>query len=104
MAIENIKIIEGGTPEFSEVASEHFFQGIAETAFNTEIVHTEVRAVDGQELLDRFLEAKENKEPIFLEYPSLEDGVTVEKAQIVAAASGRYGGTDVVELWVLQKD
>jgi hypothetical protein len=96
---EKITIIEGPTPEFREVNG-LWIQGVADSPGQFDTYFTELRAFDGNSLVDRCTTAWENSESIVLEYRS-ESGLT-DEITIIAAHCEETDEGDMIQLWVRQ--
>ncbi len=96
---EKITIIEGPTPEFREVNG-LWIQGVADSPGQFDTYFTELRAFDGYSLVDRCINAWQNKESIVLEYRT-EAGLT-DEITILAAHNEESDDGDLIQLWVRQ--
>ncbi len=96
-----ITIIEGPTPTF-EAVSEDWVLSQAEGPMLTRTAYTQVRALNGPELLNRCYRAWHAHEPIYLEFR--DPSGLIRRVPILAA---RYYPTeegDVLQLWVYTED
>jgi len=96
---EKITIIEGPTPEFREVNG-LWIQGVAESPIQYDTYYTELRAFDGDSLVDRCTTAWQKNETIVLEYRT-ETGL-IDEITIIAALSEETEDGDMLQLWVRQ--
>ncbi len=92
-----ITIIEGPPPIF-EMVYDDWAVGLAESPNLGDVAITRLRTFDGPKMVDRCHEAWENKEPILLEYRTLE-GLTQEVPILASRAIDTKDG-DVLLLWV----
>ncbi len=96
---EKITIIEGPTPEFREVNG-LWVQGVSESPSQYDTYYTELRAFDGNALVDRCISTWHNNESIVLEYRT-ETGLT-DEITIIAAHFEESPEGDLLQLWVRQ--
>ena len=94
---EKITIIEGPTPLFSE-ARGLWSYSLIESHLQHDTIYTELRAFDGDSLVERCRQAWRNQEPIHLEY-STEEGLP-DQLPIVAAYCKETEEGDVLQLWL----
>ncbi len=96
-----ITIIEGPTPTF-EATGEDWALGLVEGPYLSRLAVTQVRALNGPELINRCYRAWRERQPIHLEFrdPSgLIRRVPIAAARYIPTEEG-----DVLQLWVYTDD
>ncbi|HEY56981.1 MAG TPA: hypothetical protein G4O04_00245 [Anaerolineae bacterium] len=92
-----ITIIEGPTPTF-EPANEDWLLGQVEGPSLSRLAFTQVRALNGPELINRCYRAWHAREPIHLEFR--DPSGLIRRVPIVAARHLATDEGDVLQLWV----
>ncbi len=96
-----ITIIEGPTPTF-EAINEDWALGLVEGPMLTRLAFTQVRALNGPELVNRCYRAWHAREPIHLEFR--DPSGLIRRVPIVAARHYPTDEGDVLMLWVYTED
>ena len=96
---EVITIIEGPTPEF-RMASDTWTLSVLEGQGSYVPAMCQVRAFNGQKLIDRCLRAWDTNRSIRLDYRQI-DGLR-KQVDIIGARLDHVEGVDVLNLWIRQ--
>lgn len=94
---DNITIIEGPTPTFEQVA-DVWANGIAESPTPGNVMVTRLRTFNGAALVERCYRAWQEKQPIHLEYRSMDSAN--REALIVAARHTDSDDGQLLILWL----
>ncbi|HUF39688.1 MAG TPA: hypothetical protein VMN57_14280 [Anaerolineales bacterium] len=94
---DKITIIEGPPPTF-EAVQDGWAQGISDSPFFSGVLSTRLRTFDGPALVERCQTAWSSRNPIHLEYKTM-DGLR-EEAPIIAARNVQTDEGDMLMLWV----
>lgn len=95
---DKITIIEGPTPVFQEVDGLWSYS-LIESHLQHDTLFTELRAFNGNSLVERCRQAWRGQEPIYLEFRT-KDGLP-DQLPIVAAHNKKIEEGDVLQLWLL---
>ena len=94
---DKITIIEGPPPTF-EAVQDGWAQGISDSPLFSGVLATRLRTFDGPSLVERCQTAWRSRQPIHLEYKTM-DGLR-EEAPIVAARNVETDEGDMLLLWI----
>jgi hypothetical protein len=93
-----ITIVEGPPPTFKEVSAEWLI-GVLEGAGQKEIALCEMRAYDGQKLVNRCQQAWREGRPVRLDFPTDEEG-SRDQLDVLAARWEETGEYHKLYLWL----